>query len=395
MEQTIRATILRHLRGWAPYPHVQVITTESGHDVHWRASEDMLNSKKTVNITTVGLPARREFSITKVEGARKWTRKDMHIMNCDANLEAVQPWAVAVAPKRIDALLPQECIPILEHLRASWKGNIRATRFLDLVHAQNFTPRVELHTAIDVLAEASTSESMYREKTQIAPLARIVIGHAMNNESNAWSCKFSHPSGRWSNMAMTAWKSESSWNVCIVPLDDPILFSDYRWLVTQAGLVFHDKLPWSAPADTLTTRGSYERFTRSYVMASELETTHWNSLHALLSAPIAPIELDATWIKPLVSAFDKGLTTSTSITREQYSFMRAFEEKAFDCLITSATTPQGRKIAGCMAVSRSLDEPAKNVQDWQKRLLVWNNIIAGMQQEELKIDGNVFEGAAP
>ena len=46
-------------------------------------------------------------------------------------------------------------------------------------------------------------------------------------------------------------------------------------------------------------------------------------------------------------------------------------------------------------MSRSLDEPAKNVQDWQKRLLVWNNIIAGMQQEELKIDGNVFEGAAP
>lgn len=187
-------------------------------------------------------------------------------------------------------------------------------------------------------------------------------------------------------MAMTAWKSDSSWNVCIVPLDDPVLFSDYHWLLTQAGLVFHD---------TLTTRESYERSARNYVMVSELETTHWDSLHALFSAPIAPIERDAMWIKPLVAAFDKGLATSKSITREQYSFMRAFEEKAFDCLITSAITPQGRTIAGCMAVARSLDEPAKNVKDWQKRLLVWNNIIAGMQHEEFKIDGDVFEGSAP
>lgn len=395
MEKAVRSVIQRHLRGWAPYPHIEVVPTASGHSVHWRAAEDMLNMKLLVTINTVGLPARRDFSIKTVLGERKWTRQDMHMMDCDEHLNARQPWATAVAPGRIEALSTQECISILNHLRKSWQSNARAKSFLDLVHIQNFTPATELHTALDVLAEASTSESMYSEKTQIAPLARILIGHAMDNERKAWSCKFSHPRVKWNDMAIVAWKGYSSWNVCIVPVDDPILFSDYHWQQTHAGLVFYDKLSWTAPVDTLITRGSYERYTRSHYIEPDLEAVHWDSVYALLSSPIASIEPDTAWVQPIVAAFQKGLGTSACITNEQYAFMCAFEEKAFDCLIACATTLEGRGIAGCIAVSRSLDEPAKNVQDWQKRLLVWNNIIAGMQQEELKIDSNVFEGVGP
>lgn len=392
MEKAVRAVIQRHLRGWAPYPHIEVVTTAVGHIVNWGGAGDMLNRKRMVTIDTVGSPSKRDFSIKKLLGERKWTRQDMHMMDCDEHLHAMQPWAIAVVPRRIEALSTQECVSILAHLHNSWRGNARAKGFLELVQAQKFTPAIELHTAIDVLAAASTQESIHNEKKQIAPLARILIGYAMDNECKAWSCKLSHHCGKWNDMAIVAWRGDSSWNVCIIPVDNPILFSDYNWQQTHAGLVFHDKLSQTAPVDTLVTRGSYERYARSHYREPDLEDVHWDSVHALLSSPIVSIEPDTAWIQPIAAAFQKELATSAVITNEQYAFMRAFEEKAFDYLMVCATTLEGRGIAGCMAVSRSLDEPAKNIQDWQMRLTVWNNVIIGMQQNELNIDGAIFEG---
>lgn len=394
MEKSVRAAIQRHMRGWAPYPHVQVISTKQGHLVRWRSARDMLDASACVEIETVGTPARSDFSILAVRGTRTWEKTDARIMENDASLEAHSPWAFSADPARIAMLSANDCTDTLQHLRLSWAKNPLARQTLDLVDAQSFSPAVALHTSLDALAAASTPEALHEPKTQMECLARIALGHAMNSKRKAWACKFGHADeGRWSDMTLVAWQDPGGWNMTIGPRDNPILFSDYHWEDTSKGLVFYDRLPSDAPSETMRSRGSYERYARSQHSLDNLAGLHWKTLHTVLSSKIALVEPDTAWTKPVAAALKKRLDTSKSISPEYHSFMRAFEEKAFDYLSAQAATPAGQALGMRMTIGRSLDEPAKSVADFQQRLVDWGLAMGNSsKKEEMVVDGNVFEG---
>lgn len=395
MEKSVRAAIQRHMRGWAPYPHVRVTATEQGHLVRWGSASDILNASLCMEIDTAGTPSRRDFAILSTHGTRAWEKSDMRIMENDPDLTAYSPWGVSPSPARMAALTLDECSGALEHIRLCWAKNPKALSMLHLVDTQGFAPRIALHTALDVLAASSTPDALHNPKEVMEPLARIALGHAMQSPRKAWACKFGHPESdsRWRDMTLVAWQDPGGWNVAIAPRDNPILFSDYHWQETDKGLVFYDRLPSDAPSDTMQSRGSYERYGRSQHTLASVVDVHWDSAKAMLSSSIVAVEPDTAWTKPVKAALKKELQTSKSISPEYYSFMRSFEEKAFDYLSAKAVTPDALALGMRMTVGRSLDAPGKTIGDFQARLAAWGTAMEGAaKKEEMVVDGNLFEG---
>ena len=393
MEKSVRSAIQRHLRGWAPYPHVQVMETEKGHRVKWSSVQDILDPYQRVVIDTEGTPARRNFGIVGVHGARKWERSDAHMMDKDPHLLTLQPWAFAAVLGSIAALSKDEAAETLTHLKVVWNKNSDAALIFRMLDAQQLSPVIALHACLDALALASTPDALHEPMLHTAPLARILLGHAMASERKAWACKFGHPQGEWSNMALVAWKHSSGWSMSIVSQDNPRLFSDYHWQGTPGGLVFYDRLPSNAPDDTMISRGSFERYARSYHSNEAMLSTHWKQLQSLCLSKPASIEPDTVWTRPIGAAFKKSLFTSTSISLEYYSALRAFEEQAFDYLSSRAATPEGMAVSACMTIGRSLDAPPKDIADFQSRFSSWGFALTKkIENENFVVDSHVFEG---
>lgn len=392
MEKAVRAAIQRHLRGWAPYPNVQVTETQLGHQVLWRDANDILSAQKSARIETRGMPSRRNFTILNAQGERRWTRQDVHMMEFDEHLTASLPWTAWAAQKGLEQMSSQECSTMLVHLHSAARDNAPMRFLLELVRKQNFHPRNALHTALDALALASTPETRHVELPKAAPLARILVGHAMQSEGKAWACEISHSEGKWSDMAAVAWQHGQDWNLSIVPRNNPIIFCDYRWEASAGGLLFKNARERGAPEDTAAGRGSYERYSGSYHLGATLHELHAESIAAVLASPRkAVVEPDSVWLKPIVEGVKSGLAEKTPIAHEYYSLMRAFEEKAFAYLSSHARTPQGWALGACMTVSRSLEGPPQNVKEWQPRLLLWDNAIAGRTVEMIPISSDLWE----
>ena len=391
MEKSVRSAIQRHLRGWAPYPHVRVSETEKGHCVQWGDAIDILNMALYAEIHTTGKPSQRDFTIVKSKGSRVWQKSDMHIMDHNESQSALRPWAFPVALERVAALSQDDCMATLTHLRAAWHKNQHARNMLNLVEIQNFSPAIALHTSLDVLVAASGSDACYEPETHIEPLVRILLGHAMDSDHGTWACTFSQVDTNFNNLVLLAWREPGGWNVSIIPNECPILFSDYHWEDTTEGLIFYDRLPANAHEDMMMGRGSRERYLRSHNVFNAIG--HRKRFCTLVTSKPIVLDPDKAWTDPIGAVVRDKLPEASEYSLVDYSLMRAFEEKAFDYLSSNAKTPAGRALGACMNVVRSLSEPTKHMKDFQKRLVVWNTAIQSVSnKEEVNISSELFEG---
>ena len=384
MEKAVRSAIQRHHRGWSPYPHVRVEKTSHGHRVHWSDPVDILNKGLQVVIDSVGMPSKRDFKIQSVKGWREWTSDDGRMMERDEHLAKLFPLTHGASRVHLSALSLDECRTAMEHLRLVWGRHAVVNRLLTLVEAQHFDAPIALRTALDALACVSR-EMIECEESEVAPFARIAVGHAMQSETSTWACSFGHSAGKWSSMVLLAWGQDDDWRVCIIPQGNPIVYSDYAWSMTDKGVAFTDKLSPESPSALRPGRGSYERYQKIYRKDSVEEKAQVEAFEKLLSKTIVPTEPDDTWLQPIAHAVSSGLhkEKTSGFSPEYYSLMRAFEEGAFDYLRAHARTPQGHAVVAAMHVARSLEEPPRNIAQWFSHLERWALAIAGAPTVDL------------
>lgn len=391
MEKAVRAAIQRHMRGWSPYPNVRVVPTERGHTVYWAPKEDILSKSELVRIDTEGTPSKSNFAMLRVAGERQWTRDDMHMMEHDEYLRAMKPRMIQPPTASILALSEQECQQAMEHVKACFKHVADAAQWLDLIKKQSFSTKNALHTTLDVLAMGGQVESWSESKENVGAMVRVLLGHAVESEQPVWACAFSHLKGPWNDMGIAIWQDDAQWHVSVVSQKEPMVYSDYRFVKgAQKQLQFVDKLPENGPRDMWQSRGSVERYYQSYHRSSHLGAIHYASFEQLLSGAVSQVAADSIWVQPL----QKGPALDWKqgeFAIEYHSFARTFEEKAFQCLSVAASTPAGQSLLACMSVSKTLEEPTKNMTEWQTRLAVWQQAMHGQNTLAFTIDSCLFE----
>lgn len=391
MEKAVRAAIQRHMRGWAPYPHVRVVPTEGGHRVDWYPQDDLLNKERMVRIETEGVPSKSSFVMKRSTGERQWSRDDSHMMEHNKKTSTLEHWLQAPPTSSIYKLNADECKEALAHTYAAFEQFEEANALLALVRQQGFSVKTSLHTSLDVLSQGRCAYSELDAYDKIRMATRVLLGHAMDSELPVWSCQFGHVKGPWNELAIAIWPDDKQWHISVASRKEPLLYSDYRFVKdANERLQFVDKLEEDSHRHLRIGRGSVERFYKSYYREMRLVLIHLNSLQQLLSTAIPVVDADSTWVQPLAAGLPEEWQQG-EFSVEYYSFARAFEEKAFQCLSVHRNTAEGERLYACMSVSKTLEEPTQSMEEWEKRLAIWQQAMLGNTASSYPVDSNLFE----
>lgn len=378
MERSIRAAILRHARGWCPYPHVQVESIDYGHRVVWGDARDPLNANKHVIVLTSGFPSKRDFKMLSTTGSRNWMKQDLRMMENDPTLSLHNPRSSMCNTSTLALLSEDKCLHQLQHLQRSWSENVEAKEVLELVAAQKFSPANALHTAMDALAY-SYGDELNSSTTSLPNMLnlymRIALGHAiagaLDQSETAWACSVSDPTGSFkriqppvidNQMSFVAWQEDQLWRTALVSKTEPVVYMQYKWNQTDQGLVLQDNANEIA--------GNYGFVQKQHQMLYDNTGDRFNNQkEALTNMLMNPsrIHPDDAWLVPML----EGFWPPVSFVNQYFQLVHTFQDLAHRSLSSHAKTEKGLAWMSCMSVQASLEEPVKDYPELIRRREQW------------------------
>lgn len=397
VEKAMRAAVQRHIRNWAPYPNVHVDETPKGYRVAWYNPLRPLDASQAVIANILYESSKRSFTIESIQGKRNWCSADFQGMQSHPTLERYPSRGVLCSMHDLEMLTAAECTRHFKQLQQSWSSVAATKDLLRLVELQNFTPKVALSTALDAIADSVLPDCILEEEQHISPYLRIVLGHAMDSGTDAWSCTFKtlSASETYQNINIIAWRADDAWKVQTMSTIQPFLYSDYTWFEREQGLVLQGLFGKdSATTNATTNLTNIERFEKRRDKIIGLERTLYRSaLLNMLEQPKQRIDPDVFWVEPLLrwNRVSPCVPHMEPVFHEMGLYLQS---TAKECLYKYAVSKQGSQLTSIIEIQESLQGSSQDFNGWRINTMQWIDALNVSEKEHAflsTIPSSLFE----